>query len=365
MQKTKKVVKTQSARQPAIRSAKPTQTSSKTGSRKRKPLTKAQRERKNAHDRAVRAEKRASAAGSRRSGSEQPELREGQVYSLERALPLRGALPVPVGTVFTVGQYLDSVETFDFGVGGTSSIPHAWIAAALKAGCLYLVDDPKRRAGTTAGDASATNERAKRTCSRPGEVPVPETPCNAGRTGCSTGTSGTCGDCGPSCGNYGKCRHLARTSGFPRLHRPGDAAAANGAAAAARACKDDGCAGGCSPAKALGEWVRESLSSLDQSGSGGVARKVFQFPGGVAEVSVCRRACEYPRRTVGGTPFRMPDPLEWFTPDFWSAVSRLSGLRLVRTRVSAGRAAVDFNDGLVREQARRGLTWFGEEPDLS
>ena len=52
-----------------------------------------------------------------------------------------------------------------------------------------------------------------------------------------------------------------------------------------------------SPFDGIAEWMRESLSVLEQSDGAGIASRKFSIPGGVAEVRLCRRACPVRNRT--------------------------------------------------------------------
>lgn len=46
-----------------------------------------------------------------------------------------------------------------------------------------------------------------------------------------------------------------------------------------------------SPFDGIADWMRESLSVLEQSDGAGIASRKFSIPGGVAEVRLCRKAC--------------------------------------------------------------------------
>lgn len=46
-----------------------------------------------------------------------------------------------------------------------------------------------------------------------------------------------------------------------------------------------------SPFDGIADWMRESLSVLEQSDGAGIASRKFSIPGGVVEVRLCRNAC--------------------------------------------------------------------------
>lgn len=140
-----------------------------------------------------------------------------------------------------------------------------------------------------------------------------------------------------------------------------------------------------SPICAIAEWVRSSVDRLTATRGTGIVRRVFPFCDGVAEVSVCRRACDIADgpsvtsvRSVPSVELSRQFDVPVFGVDvghggsaseFW-ILSSGPGIEFPFRRVFRGQAvravpAVDFGDDIVRGHARRGLTWYGEEPDPS
>lgn len=91
----------------------------------------------------------------------------------------------------------------------------------------------------------------------------------------------------------------------------------------------------------IDRWVSAAVVRLERAGSGGIVRRVFEVPGGVAEVSVCRRACE-----------AVPD-----SESLWSALADCCSWFLAgRTGLAvAFRSAASDISALVDRQSRLGL----------
>ena len=138
------------------------------------------------------------------------------------------------------------------------------------------------------------------------------------------------------------------------------------AARAARAARKAGSASGlpssanegkASPFDGIAEWMRESLSVLEQSDGAGIASRKFSIPGGVAEIRLCRRAC----------PVRIRPVLS----DFLRAVAGIAGIcasqslssacRSGSLRSGCGRPAIDPDvSRAVDACVASGVAWCGE-----
>ena len=112
-----------------------------------------------------------------------------------------------------------------------------------------------------------------------------------------------------------------------------------------------------SPFDGIAEWMRESLSVLEQSDGAGIASRKFYIPGGVAEVRLCRRAC----------PVRVRPGLS----DVLRAVAGIAGLCMSQSVSSAcregssqsgcGRNGIDPDvSRAVDACAASGIAWCGE-----
>ena len=112
-----------------------------------------------------------------------------------------------------------------------------------------------------------------------------------------------------------------------------------------------------SPFDGIADWMRESLSVLEQSDGAGIASRKFSIPGGVAEVRLCRRAC--PVRSRPGL------------SDVIRAVAGIAGLCMSQSLSSAcregssqsgcGRPAIDPDvSRAVDACAASGVAWCGE-----
>ena len=150
-------------------------------------------------------------------------------------------------------------------------------------------------------------------------------------------------------------------------------------------CSRDMPSSSAGPICAIAEWVRSSVDRLTATRGTGIVRRVFPFGDGVAEVSVCRRACDIADgpsvpsvRSVPSVGLARRFDVPVFGVDlghgespsaFWVLPPGL-GMAFPFGRVFRGTAvraipAVDFGDDIVRGHSRRGLTWNGEEPDPS
>lgn len=112
-----------------------------------------------------------------------------------------------------------------------------------------------------------------------------------------------------------------------------------------------------SPFDGIADWMRESLSVLEQSDGAGIASRKFSIPGGVAEVRLCRKAC----------PVRVRPGLS----DVLRAVAGIAGLCMAQSLSSSCRSgssqpgcglpAVDPDvSRAVDAFAASGVAWCGE-----
>ena len=112
-----------------------------------------------------------------------------------------------------------------------------------------------------------------------------------------------------------------------------------------------------SPFDGIAEWMRESLSVLEQSDGAGIASRKFSIPGGVAEVRLCRRAC--PVRFRPG----LSDVLRAFAgiAGLCAAQSVSSACRDGSGQSWCGRPAIDPDvSRAVDACAASGIAWCGE-----
>ena len=145
-----------------------------------------------------------------------------------------------------------------------------------------------------------------------------------------------------------------RKNARDRAYRAARAARKAGSAAGLPSSANEGKA---SPFDGIAEWMRESLSVLEQSDGAGIASRKFSIPGGVAEVRLCRNACPVRNRTG--------------LSDVLRAVAGIAGLCMSQSLSSScregsdrswcGRPAVDPDvSRAVDACAASGVAWCGE-----
>ena len=112
-----------------------------------------------------------------------------------------------------------------------------------------------------------------------------------------------------------------------------------------------------SPFDGIADWMRESLSVLEQSDGAGIASRKFSIPGGVAEVRLCRRACPVRIRPVLSDVLRAVAGIAGIC----ASQSLSSACRSGSLRSGCGRPAIDPDvSRAVDACAASGVAWCGE-----
>ena len=146
-----------------------------------------------------------------------------------------------------------------------------------------------------------------------------------------------------------------RKNARDRAYRAARAARKAGSAAGLSSSANEGKA---SPFDGIAEWMRESLSVLEQSDGAGIASRKFSIPGGVAEVRLCRRACPVRIRPVLSDVLRAVAGIAGIC----ASQSLSSACREGSGRSGCGLPAVDPDvSRAVDACVASGVAWCGEE----